>query len=91
MIIADRGFCDLYTLAEKKVMLFSDGTFARNFYKYGSRGRQANNSFSYLKSHSGFTYGEHRTALLHSWFTGNSACSRIQQQTCSLPEVTLAE
>jgi len=45
MIIADRGFCDLYTLAEKKFY----GSLARIFFKYGSQGWQANNSFNYLQ------------------------------------------
>jgi hypothetical protein len=34
MIIADRGFCDLWTLAEEKFY----GKFASIFFKYGSGG-----------------------------------------------------
>ena len=45
MIIADRGFCDLYTIAEKKFY----GEIAKVFFKYGSLGWQANNSFNYLQ------------------------------------------
>ena len=45
MIIADRGFCDLYTLAEKKFF----GDMARMFFKFGSQGWQANNSYNYLQ------------------------------------------
>ena len=45
MVIADRGFCDLWTLADFK--FFSP--IAKYFFKYGTLGWQANNSFNYLK------------------------------------------
>ena len=49
MIIADRGFCDLYTLAERK---FS-GTIAKMLFKYVTVGWQLNNAFNllFLKKH----------------------------------------
>lgn len=53
MLIADRGFCDLWTLAEKKFY----GEFARIFMKMSSFGWQANNSFNYL----GIEKGESRS------------------------------
>jgi len=52
MLIADRGFCDLWTLAEKKFY----GDFARMFLKVSSFGWQANNSFNYLLSEKGKSY-----------------------------------
>jgi len=46
MMIADRGFSDLWTLADHKFF----GKIAKYFFKYGSLGWQTNNSFNYLKS-----------------------------------------
>jgi len=45
MLIADRGFCDLWTLAEAKFY----GKFAREFFKLATLGWQANNSFKLVK------------------------------------------
>lgn len=45
MLIADRGFCDLWTLAEAKFY----GKFAREFFKIATLGWQANNSFKLIK------------------------------------------
>ena len=47
MLIADRGFCDLWTLAEKKFY----GTFAKEFFKFATNGWQANNSFNTIKQY----------------------------------------
>ena len=44
MIIADRGFCDLWTLADLKF----HGKFASKLFKFGSGGWQANNSYNFL-------------------------------------------
>jgi hypothetical protein len=45
MIIADRGFCDLWTLADKK--FYSD--VAIPLIKYGTGGWQAQNAYNMLK------------------------------------------
>ena len=47
MLIADRGFCDLWTLAERKFY----GNFAKDFFKYATMGWQANNSFNTIKQY----------------------------------------
>jgi hypothetical protein len=44
MIVADRGFCDLWTLAYQKFY----GKFAELFFKYGTYGWQASNSYKYV-------------------------------------------
>jgi hypothetical protein len=49
MLIADRGFCDLWTLAERKF----HGTFAKEFFKFATNGWQANNSFNTIKQYLG--------------------------------------
>lgn len=46
MIIADRGFCDLWTLADKK--FYSDVSIP--LIKYGTGGWQAQNAFNILKT-----------------------------------------
>lgn len=46
MIIADRGFCDLWTLAEKK--FFSP--LAVPLIKYGTGGWQAQNAYNMLET-----------------------------------------
>ena len=45
MAIADRGFCDLWTLAEKKFY----SIFSAPLLKYTTMGWQAQNSFNFLK------------------------------------------
>lgn len=45
MLIADRGFCDLWTLAENKFY----GRFAREFFKFSTYGWQSNNSYEIIK------------------------------------------
>ena len=47
MIIADRGFCDLWTLAEKKFY----GPTAAQLLKQFSFGWQVQNGYNYLKGH----------------------------------------
>mmetsp|Transcript_21839 Transcript_21839/g.33815 ORF Transcript_21839/g.33815 Transcript_21839/m.33815 type:complete len:107 (+) Transcript_21839:2368-2688(+) len=44
MIIGDRGFCDLWTLAEKKFY----GSLAKNLLTLGSDGWQAQNAWNFL-------------------------------------------
>lgn len=44
MVIADRGFCDLWTLAREKFY----GRFAEEFFKFSTQGWQASNSYRYL-------------------------------------------
>ena len=44
MLVADRGFCDLWTLAEKKFY----GQFAKQFLKVASLGWQVNNSYNFI-------------------------------------------
>ena len=46
MVIADRGFCDLWTLAEKKF----HGKIARSVFKWATGGWQGCNSYNYLKA-----------------------------------------
>lgn len=46
MIIADRGFGDLWTLVERKF----HGTLASNLFKYGTGGWQVQNAVNYLKT-----------------------------------------
>jgi len=45
MIIADRGFSDLWTLAERKFY----GKMATSLFKFGSLGWQVHNAYNYLK------------------------------------------
>jgi dipeptidyl aminopeptidase/acylaminoacyl peptidase len=45
MVICDRGFCDLWTLAEKK---FSD-KLTSSLMKYGTKGWQVQNAYNYLR------------------------------------------
>ena len=47
MIIADRGFDDLWTIVKHKFR----GEISANLFKYGSLGWQANNGYNYLKLH----------------------------------------
>jgi hypothetical protein len=44
MLIADRGFGDLLSLAERKFF----GKFAKTYFKYGSMGWQADNSHNFV-------------------------------------------
>jgi hypothetical protein len=44
-MIGDRGFCDLWTLADKKFY----GEIAISLFKFGTGGWQANNAWNYLK------------------------------------------
>lgn len=46
MVIADRGFCDLWTLAEKKF----HSKISSSLIKYGTLGWQVQNAYNYLKS-----------------------------------------
>ena len=44
VIITDRGFCDLWTVAEEKFY----GSFALNFFKYSTGGWRANNGYKFV-------------------------------------------
>ena len=46
MIIADRGFDNLWTLVDRKF----HGSLAANLFKFGSGGWQCQNAYNYLKS-----------------------------------------